>query len=278
MTAAANYTPEQLADFPQHQFAELEIELADQVLYLTLNRPEKRNALGPVLMKELAYALLYAKHAPSIWAVVLRANGSIWCAGADLKAFAGADTGTTASSIPTPLGEVLLGELVATVHKPVICQVHANVYAGGHLLIGPATHVVAAAGVTFSLPEVKRGLWPFQVMAVLGQTMPPRKVLDWCIRGNTISAEEAQAWGLVTEVVSPENLARTVQELVTEITRNSPTAIRTGLAAWTALQALPAERQQAFLKQELNALLASEDAQEGLAAFKEKRTPNWSGR
>jgi enoyl-CoA hydratase/carnithine racemase len=270
------FTEQQLQDFASQTFAHLILDESNHVLTITLNRPEKKNALSPVLFNELAYALSYAKTNNSIWVVIIKANGTVFCAGADLKAFAGA-TEPTVSTIPKPNGEVVLGDIFSSLHKPCIAQVHAQVLAGGFLIICGCTHVIASANATFSLPEVKRGLYPFQVMQSMLNIMSPRAVLDFCMRAKTADANEALQLGLVSKVVSESELNDEVDALANEIMQYSPSAIRLGLQAFDQLKSVPEAERQLFLKQMLNKAIQTEDAAEGIAAFAEKRTPVWKG-
>ena len=270
------YTTEQLLQIKEQTFAHLIVEEKDHLLTLTLNRPEKKNALNPVLFKELAYALSYAKQAREVWTVVISANGDVFCAGADLKAFSGA-TETTASTIPEPNGEVVIGNIFNSLHKPCIAKVHAPVYAGGFLIVCGCTHVIASSSATFALPEVKRGLYPFQVMQSLLQIMPARTVLDLCIRAKTLSATDAEKIGLVSKVVGQNELNAEVQSLVDEIFQFSPSAIRLGLEAFDNLKNIPAAEAHSYLKQMLGECIQTEDAAEGMAAFIGKRKPVWKG-
>ncbi|MDX2002593.1 MAG: enoyl-CoA hydratase-related protein [Chitinophagales bacterium] len=271
------YTQEQVSSFKQQQFAYLQVQEEDHVLTITLNRPEKKNAMNPVFMNEIVYALSYAHYANSVWVVVLKANGDVFCAGADLKAFAGQAPDAAASTIPEPPAPVVLGDAFNNLHKPCIAQVHANVYAGGFLLICGCTHVVASGNAQFSLPEVKRGIWPMQVMASLKPIMPARKLLDLCMRARTLTADEAKELGLVTEVVAVTDLESTVNDLVAELKTFSPSAIRLGLKAWDELKGIPADKAHPFLLGMLQEILGTKDAGEGLQAFIEKRSPVWTG-
>ena len=271
------YNSDQIAAFKHQTFAHLLIEEKDHLLTLTLNRPEKKNALNPVLFRELAYALQYAERNHEIWAVVIAAKGDVFCAGADLKAFGGANDATV-STIPEPNQEIILGDSFNRLHKPCIAKVHAPVYAGGFLIICGCTHVIAAGGTTYSLPEVKRGLFPFQVMQSMLQIMPPRMVLDYCIRAKTLNAEEAEKIGLVSKVVAKEQLDAEVQALVDEIFQYSPSAIKLGLEAFDNLKNVPPAEAHTYLKQMLSLAVQTEDAAEGLMAFSEKRKPVWKGK
>lgn len=267
------YTPEQTAQLPADGFRYLLTSVDDHVLTITLNRPEKKNALNPPMLAELAFVVTHAKHTADIWLVVLAAAGDTFCAGMDLKSLSSGDTETT--SVPAPSGPVRLGELMAELHKPCIARVQGPVYAGGFLLVGASTYVVAAESATFSLPEVKRGLFPFQVLAILLDIMPARKALDLCLRAKTLSSAEALTLGLVTEVVPADELDNTLARLVGELTQLSPTAMQFGLRAYQQLKNLPSDEQQAYLFDQFQQLQLTPDAKEGMAAFLEKRKPNW---
>ncbi len=271
------YTQEQTSNFSEQNFAYLIVEEKENVLTITLNRPDKRNAFHMPLANELAYALAYAHYNNAIWCVVLKANGLTFCAGADLKAFAGDDTTEKPSTIPMPKDMVKLGDEFNGLHKPCIAQVHADVYAGGFLMIGGCTHVVAVESAKFGLPEVKRGIFPFQVMATLEPLMSARQLLDLCLRAKTLSAQEAKEIGLVSAVVTAENLEATVQQLVADIKEQSPTALRLGLKAFQEMKTKNADEKHKYLHAMLMKCLQSKDAAEGLAAFKEKRKANWTG-
>lgn len=268
------YTSSQTASLSSQTFAFIEVEISDQVLTLTLDRAHKKNALHPQMVNEIAFVLQYAHHEKDVWVVVIQAKGNVFCAGADLKAFAGM-VEPNDSTIPKPEGEVLIGELFNKVHKPVIAKVNGDVYAGGFFFLAGSHIVVAQAEVKFGLPEVKRGLYPFQVMAALMRVMPPRKVIDWCIRGYNLPVTEAAQYGLVSQVVSADEIDAVVAEVVAELKGNSPTAIRMGLAAYDHLQ--PAAAEHTYLMDMLRKTIMTQDGQEGLAAFRERRAPVWRG-
>ncbi len=268
------YTADQTAQLPEGKFRYLLTSLDDHVLTITLNRPEKKNALNPAMLNELAFALAYAHYAAEVWLVLLAAMGDTFCAGMDLKALAAGDNET--ATVPDPSGPIRLGELMAGLHKPCIARVQGPVYAGGFLLVGGSTYVVAADSATFSLPEVKRGLFPFQVLAVLLDIMPARTAIDLCLRARTLSASEALTLGLVTDVASPNDLDTVITHLTNELKQFSPTAMQFGLRAYQRLKSLPSNEQQAYLHEQFMQLQQTPDAKEGMAAFVEKRKPNWS--
>jgi len=170
---------------------------------------------------------------------------------------------------------VLIGELFNKVYKPTIAKITGDVYAGGFFFLAGCNIVVAQDDIKFGLPEVKRGLYPFQVMAALMKVMPARKVIDWCIRAYNLPVAEALRYGLVSELSTAENIDAAVQQIIDEIKQNSPTAIRMGLESYDQLQ--PSAEQHQYLYDMLQKTISSKDGQEGLSAFREKRKPIWIG-
>lgn len=268
------YTKTQVADIHKQKFAYIEVAEDDHVLYITLDRPAKKNALHPQMVNEIAYALHYAYYEKSIWIIALSAKGNIFCAGADLKAMAGIIEENN-STVPEPDGEVLIGELFNKVYKPSIAKVTGDVYAGGFFFLAGCNIVVAQDDVKFGLPEVKRGLYPFQVMAALLRVMPDRKVIDWCIRGYNLPVEEARQYGLVTEVALSEHIDERVTSIISELKQNSPSGIRKGLEAYDHIRSTASEHK--YLYDMLQQTIMSNDGIEGLRAFREKRKPIWQG-
>lgn len=268
------YTQAQVSDIKNQHFAFLEVAESDHVLIITLDRAAKKNALHPQMVNELAYAMTYAQHEKSVWLILLQAKGNVFCAGADLKAMMGLIEEND-STIPAPKGEVLIGELFNKLYKPTIAKVTGDVYAGGFFFLAGCNIVVAQDNVKFGLPEVKRGLYPFQVMAALLKVMPARKVVDWCIRGYNLPVAEAERFGLVSQVTSTEEIDAVVESIMTELKANSPSAIRLGLQAYDHIQ--PAAAEHKYLFDMLQQTILTKDGQEGLKAFREKRPAEWVG-
>jgi enoyl-CoA hydratase/carnithine racemase len=268
------FTEAQLNDFEQQHFAFLEVAVEDHVLFIILNREKRKNALHPQMVNEIAYAMNYAHRQKEVWMLVFQAKGNVFCAGADLKAMAGI-VEPHESTIPKPQGEVLIGELFNQVHKPTLAKVTGDVYAGGFFFLAGCNIVLAQRGIRLALPEVKRGLFPFQVMAALLRVMPARKVLDWCIRGYDLAVEAGERFGLVTEVCEANELEERLAAILQELKQNSPTAIRMGLEAYAQIQ--PSAAEHKYLFDMLMKTIATKDGQEGLKAFREKRQPQWRG-
>lgn len=267
------------AYFPQIQplesfrWAQVGWAVDTDTLILTLRNPARRNALSPTLLNELAYGLSWAESQPEIRFIRLRAEGEVFCAGADLQAFGGPlDPGST---VPPAAQPVVLHSFFPLITRPIIAEVTGDVWAGGLLLITGATFVVAAKNIQFALPEVRRGLFPFQVLKALAEFMPPRVALGWCLSGDSYLAADLASWGIVTHLVeTPQDVFPEADRLIARLREGAPLAQQRGIAAYHRLAHLSHED----LYQELLKLVQTEDFQEGLRAFKEKRKPQWKGK
>ena len=226
------------------------------------------------MVNEIAFAMQRAHYESSIWIVVVQAKGNVFCAGADLKAMAGFIEANN-STVPQAEGEVLIGELFNKVHKPTIAKVTGDVFAGGFFFLAGCNIVIAQDNVKFGLPEVKRGIYPFQVMAALLKVMPARKVVDWCIRGYNLKVADAERFGLVSDIASSIDIEEKVNTVIQELKQNSPSAIKYGLAAYDKIQ--PSAAEHKYLYDMLMTTISTKDGQEGLKAFREKRSPIWTG-
>ena len=250
-------------------FQATKINIKNNVLTITLNRPEKKNALNNVMMNELNYALAYAKQEREIRVVVVDAEGDIFCAGADLR-LAKED-----SNVPKIEGADDISFSLRRLHKPVICKIQGSVLAGALLLVTNATHAIAIDSAKFSAPEIHRGLWPFMVMAGLFRVMPKRAGLDFIMRGKPIDANKAERWGLINEYVATDELDKKVSELAKELASLAPGTMQFGLEAYEKQDALEFDEALPYLQKQIAKCFESEDAKEGIAAFLEKRKPHW---
>ncbi|WAC11723.1 enoyl-CoA hydratase/isomerase family protein [Dyadobacter pollutisoli] len=272
------YTKEDVRKFDSVTFLYIKASLSSHIFTITLNRPEKRNAFTPTMAEEITFALAYAHFNPEVWCVIVNASGPVFCAGADLNAFHDQSADIKNPDLPVIREEVKLGDAFAQLLKPSIAQVEGPVLAGGFLIICGCTFVVSTNVATYSLPEVKRGLWPMQVMASLMQIIPARKVLEMCITAKSYDTQEAYNVGLVTQISDKDNIANAVITLAHQILQNAPLAIQTGMKAFRDLSEIPENQRHSFLKAQLDLLLQTDDAKEGTSAFKEKRKPDWTGK
>jgi methylglutaconyl-CoA hydratase len=246
------------------------------VLRLTLNRPDVRNALNEQLIVELTNALRDVARASDIRAVVITGSGgAVFCAGADLTP--NAKTFDSDYSRPT----TVYADLLRTAYHlpvPLIGRINGHCMAGGMGLLAVCDLAVSSADARFGLPEVKVGMFPLQVAALLQSIVPARKFAEMCFTGEPISASEALEIGLINYVVDPPELDRKLVWLVERVTSKSPTAIRRGKHALRVTAGLNFDQALSHMETQIGLLALTEDAKEGLAAFSEKRPPEWSGR
>jgi len=249
----------------------IKIHIEDHLFTLTLARSDKRNAFSPTMVSEIAYALQLANNDPDVRLVQVEAEGPVFCAGMDLKAFENPamDIGNPA----IPQEEKSLAELFAGLDKPSICVARGDVIAGGFLIALSCTYLFASPHVRFSLPEVKIGLFPFQVLALLLEYMPERKAMDLCIRGGSFSVEEALEKELLYAVLDSEETQLT--ELKKSIIENAPLAISRGFGALRRLKTGKYNNSYRFLLDELSKLRQTSDFKEGMDAKRNNRKANW---
>jgi enoyl-CoA hydratase/carnithine racemase len=245
------------------------------VAQITLNRPEKRNALGPRTINELLWALADASEAEEIRSVVLTGAGKAFCAGAD---FAEMMQGAEASEL-APRGDFkdLLLAMCGTV-KPIVARVNGAALGGGLGLVAASTFAVASREAKLGTPEINVGLFPFMILAVLERVMPRRRLVEMMLAGEVMPAEEAQRSGLLNKVVAPEELDLAVAGYTELVASKSPLTVRLGLQALRETEELSLEQKLPLLSQRLFECLGSDDAREGLMAFLQKRKPEWTGR
>ena len=250
-------------------FEAIDLEIKEKILTITLNRPEKKNAINNVMMNELNYSLAFAKQEDSIRVIVIAAKGDIFCAGADLR------KSDSESNIPKLSNADDISLSLRHLYKPVICKIQGSVLAGALLMVTNSTHAVSVNTATFSAPEIHRGLWPFMVMAGLFRVMPKRAGLDFIMRGKPINADEAEKWGLINESVEPENLNQRVKELAEELASLAPETMKFGLEAYEKQDSKDFNEALPYLKKQIAKCFEGKDAKEGITAFLEKRKPNW---
>lgn len=258
------------------KFTCIQTEQSGKVFYITLNRPQKRNAFTPTMINEIAYALEYANLKKDVWCVVILANGPVFCAGMDLAVFQDPASDVLNRSLPEPFKTVSLGDAFRLMTKPTIAKIEGNVYAGGFLIAGGCMFVVATENVEFSLPEVKRGVFPMQVVSTLLNFMSPREAMRLCVLGESINARMAQKMGLVSHICNAAEIDQKLGALIDTILGNSPYAITKGMETFRALADIPNHAKFGFLANQLDKIRESDDAQEGINAFKEKRQPSWT--
>lgn len=247
-------------------------EVVDRTAWITINRPDTRNALNRAVREGLHEAFTRAEADDDVAVLVLTAAGEkAFCAGGDLKEMA--DESLT---VPPP-DYVPQPNRTLAVSKPVIAAVNGLALAGGFLLAQSADLIVAADNAKFGISEIKIGRgapWA----APLAWLIPPRIAMQMLVTGDPLSAQRGHEVGLVNEVVPAADLHTRATELAATIAANAPLSVRAGKA--TVYAAAHHTRDDAFTAAEdiWRDVYLSEDAQEGLRAFVEKRKPIWQAR
>ena len=251
---------------------EISVEREGSTAIVTMRRPEKRNALSLTVMRELAGALGELGGDGSVRAIILAGEGPAFSAGHDLRELRGADA-TMYEEIFTQC--VALMDTIENIAQPVIAEVAALATAAGCQLVAACDLAIASTQARFATPGVRIGLFCSTPMVALSRDIGRKRALEMLLTGDPIDAPTALAWGLVNAVVEPAELRTATRGLATKIAASSRTVVGLGKAAFYRQLDLAQHEAYAFTKDVMvqNAQLA--DAQEGITAFIDKRTPRW---
>jgi len=250
------------------------LELAPPAARITLNRPEKRNALSLEVMGEVTEALRRAAAEPEIRVIVIAGAGPAFSAGHDLGEMVGRDLAFYQQLFDAC---TVMMETIHQVPQPVIAKVHGAAYAAGCQLVAACDLAVAAEGTRFATPGVKIGLFCSTPMVPVSRAVGRKRALELLLTGEPIDAATAADWGLVNRVVPETELDSEVDRLVDAIARSSPLTVGIGKEAFYAQIELDESRAYDLTKTVMSANSLAADAQEGIGAFLEKREPRWSG-
>jgi enoyl-CoA hydratase len=246
--------------------------------WLILDRPAQRNALNGETIGALREALARADADPAVRAICLTGAGEkAFCSGMDLaSAGAALQAGPLAAHETRRAYAALLAEL-PRLGKPVVAAVNGAVLGGGMGLLAACDLAIAADDARFGTPEVEIGLFPYMALAPLSRCLGRRAALELVLTGRRIDASEARAIGLINRAVPRAGLAAAAEELLALLAEKSPSALSLGRRAFYATQDLPYEAQLEALCAQLSINALTEDAAEGVAAFLEKRKPEFKG-
>ena len=248
-------------------------EQRGSALWVTIDREERRNALNPDVVAGIEAAFRSVASTPEIRAVVLTGAGEkAFCAGADLSRGTGV-FGDAALEPTTDFGR--LARVAREMPIPIIARVNGACVAGVMGLLAMCDLAVAADHARFGLPEAKVGVFPMQVLVYLRRMVAPRHVNELCFMSDLIDAARAQEIGLVNAVVGNNDLDAKVTSMVERITAGSPLAIRRGRVAIHELEAMGFHEALSYAEAQIALAASTPDAREGLAAFNERRSPQW---
>lgn len=247
-------------------------EVRDRVAYITLNRPDKRNAINQAMRKELGAAYHDVKVNPAVWVAIITGNGDVFTSGMDL-----AEKGTVEET-----GDVLSGEelysLLRSIYKPIITAVNGKALAQGSGIALISDIVIMSEKSCFGWPQPRVGISSVSGPTDLVHALPWPIAMAYLMGGDFIEATECLRLGLCNEVVPQDQLMPTAERWARKIMQNAPIAVRAIKEASRRGFDLPVQSRQDLALEIANRILASDDTQEGIAAFKEKRKPVWHAR
>ncbi len=253
------------------------VECRGAVQWITINREERRNALNEQVVRTIDKAIAEAVSGGEVKAIVLTGAGDkAFCAGADLaknaKGFA------FAVDYARPKHYIVdLFKRLQECTLPVIARVNGHVMAGGFGILCACDMAIAADDIRIGTTESKIGVTPMMILPYMLRILPPRKLQEMCITGEQFSARDALDWGVVNYVVPRAELDAKLDWLLARVTDKSPTAIRLGKQAYNAMRDMSLRESLEFAQAMVPVMSSTEDAKEGMAAFQEKRSPNFTG-
>ena len=250
------------------------------VLTLTINRPERRNAMTWDVIAGLRRELALAKVDPGVRVVVLTGAGDqAFCAGADLSGMVPEDPGGTSDEyLDHHLARGRLAQLFEEMWqlgKPTVARVQGWAMAGGFGLALACDLVIASESARFGAPELNVGLWPYMVTVSLLRSMPPKKALELMLTSRVVGAEEADRIGFVTRVVADAELDAAVADLAAVLASKPPGVTKLGRDSFYAVIDSAASEALPYLHAMLTVTSQTAEAREGITAFAEKRPPSW---
>ncbi len=252
------------------------VERRGAVQWITINREARRNAMNADVIRLISEGIAQAVSDEARAIVLTGAGDKAFCAGADLAKNVEGFAFDVDFSRPRHYIVSLFKQL-QDCPLPVIARVNGHVMAGGFGLLCACDMAIAADDIRIGTPESKIGLTPMMILPYMIRVLPPRKLQEMCITGEQFSAAEGLEWGLFNYVVPRAELDDKLQWLLDRITARSPTSIRLGKQAHAAMADMELRQALEYAQAMVPVMSSTRDAAEGLAAFQEKRPPEWTG-
>ncbi|WP_200974381.1 enoyl-CoA hydratase/isomerase family protein [Echinicola sp. 20G] len=255
---------------------QVKLEQKDRLGYIILNRPEKRNALNAAMVKGIQGALDVFEQSNTVKVVIIKAEGKVFCSGADLEDIKKMQTNTYEENLQDSQLLKALFYRLYNFPKLVIAQVQGHALAGGCGLVSVCDFVYAAPQAKLGYTEVKIGFVPAMVLVFLLRKLGEGKAKELLLGGELIEASQAVSVGLVNAVIEPENLDQKVQELANHfVEHNSGSSMALTKEMIGKVQGMPLEDALDYAAQMNARARASEDCKKGIAAFLEKKKIQW---
>ena len=251
-------------------------EEEDGIATLTLNRPGQFNALSRALLNELQIALDKISVDDSIRIVIIAASGKAFCPGHDLKEMRSSEDKAFHQALFNQCSKMML--TINAMPQPVIAEVNGIATAAGCQLVASCDLAIASKEASFAVSGINVGLFCSTPAVPLSRNLPRKNAMQMLLTGDFISAQEAQAYGLINEVVEAAELKQATRELARKIASKSPHAIKLGKQMFYHQLAMDLSEAYAYAGEKMACNMDSEDAREGIDAFIEKRKPEWKGR
>ncbi len=252
----------------------LTYEVKDKAAWLTINRPDKRNAISPEAMALFDQALDHAEQDENVRVVVVTGAGEkAFCSGADLG---GGSLGDSGQDVLKDYARLITR--LATFPKPTVARINGYCLAGGTGFMLGCDIVIAKDTAKFGTPEVNVGLFPMMIGALIFRNVPRKKAMEMVLLGEKMTADQALEMGLVTRVYPEDRFEAEVAAVVTSLCEKSPIGMKIGKQAFAVAEAMPLAEAVEFLAGKLAEVAATGDAVEGITAFIEKRKPNFTGK
>ena len=260
------------------EYSTLKFERDGQVATLTLNRPEKRNAISTPMIEDLVAALGTAEADKSVRVVILTGAGKAFCSGMDLETLQALAKQTAEQNLADSRRMAKMFHLVYSFPKPLITAVNGAAIAGGCGLATLSDFTLAVPEAKFGYTEVRIGFIPALVSVMLRRQVGEKRARDLLLSGRIIDAAEAFRLGLVTEITPPDGLMNRAREVANTLLEASPTSLALTKRLLLRYDEEQLRRELELATQENAQIRATDDFREGLASFLEKRPPKWSGR
>jgi len=257
------------------KYSIIKIDLRGQVVRVILNRPDVRNAFNETMISEISRAFKIINSHPDLRIVVLTGEGNAFCAGADLNWMKGVINYSYEENLQDSQNLAQMFELMSACPLPLIARVNGPAIGGGTGMVAVCDIVIASEKAVFSLSEVKLGLVPACISPYVIRRMGDKNCREYFLTGERLTAEKALTAGLVNQVVPESKLDEAVEQLISRLISSGPKAL-----AWCKqlLAKVPSMNEKdagAYTAEVITRLRMSEEGQEGMKAFFEKRKPKW---